>query len=80
MSENRVSTKGRIVFYRMPGGTYRPAIITHVWDGDLVNVVVFTDGSHPDEIKGEHAAMVWRTSVLKGPEVGHWLWPDEVEE
>ena len=70
---------GRIVHYTQNGRDY-PAIITHVWSDDMVNLLVFSDGSFPLPAGG------LRTSVLRAatpvnPEAPPdltWHWPERM--
>lgn len=47
-----------------------PAIVVAVWDGDLVNLKVFTDGVGPE---------LWKPSVSQGNEPGNWHWPKPID-
>ena len=60
MNEARYPRIGDIVlFYGDQSGAILPAIITHAWSEDCVNLYVFGDGSHsPDK------TVVFPTSVL----------------
>lgn len=54
-------TVGRIVYFVMPDGQIRPAIIVRVWSDEMVQLQVFTDGSNDG---AENAGgIVWKTSV-----------------
>lgn len=73
---------GRIVHYRpafddkMNSETKSqpyPAIITHVWGDECVNLSVFQDGSYP--LAGSSLA---QTSVSKGEGDRSWSWPPRV--
>ncbi len=68
-------TVGRIVHYhanRERKGQPYPAIITHVWSRDCVNLKVLTDGSFPVEY-------CTPTSVLLGTGDGQWSWPERTD-
>jgi hypothetical protein len=63
-------------------GECRPAIVVRVWNPEIINVQVFTDGlnDHQDYASG----MVWMTSLhyarpVAGqptPQTWHWSWED----
>lgn len=71
----------------------RPALIVKVWNDDLVNLVVFLDGTNdgaevdygkgftldtPEGVmSGGYLKGCWLTSVTKGDKVGQWSWVRE---
>lgn len=71
-------TVGRIVHYRSdrpqdPKGQPYPAVITHVWSDECVNLHVLGDGSFPLVRQTPPHAMP--TSVTLGDGPGQWSWP-----
>lgn len=40
-------TPGRMVHYIADGGIHRAAVVTHVFDGRIINLFVFDDGISP---------------------------------
>ena len=83
--KQQVPSIGRIVHYKLPGGTnrghYRPAIIVRVWDEpatpeSLVQLQVFTDGQN-DGLVG-FPNVIWETSVKPGDGFGEYIWPPYV--
>lgn len=75
-------TVGRIVHYRSdrpqdPKGQPYPAVITHVWSDQCVNLHVLGDGSFPLVRQSPPHAMP--TSVMLGNEPGQWSWPPRAE-
>lgn len=46
----------------------RPAVVTHVWSENVVNLYVFPDGSY-DRMQSFNPL---RTSIVRGEEAGHW--------
>lgn len=78
-------TEGRIVHVRTPGVDHcRAAIIVRAWGGDVVNVVIFRDGSNDHEApgfgsyEGQGSLVSWQTSVghesqaINGNQSWHW--------
>lgn len=70
-------TVGRIVHYTPLGGLGSkkqpyPAIITHVWGDECVNLNVMNDGSYT------LGAQECPTSVMKGDGPRTWSWPPRV--
>lgn len=63
-------TVGRVVHYMGSDGEHLPALVTKVWNDDLVNLKIALNGNEPDWIH--------RTSVVlnesKSP--GTWHWPE----
>jgi hypothetical protein len=58
-------------------GTRRPAVIVRAWDAELVNLLVFVDGSndyYPHQ--GPEPLVLWRTSVHynNSDKPGTWTW------
>mgnify|MGYP001430202218 CR=1 FL=1 len=45
----------------------RPAVITHVWSEECVNLCVFPDGSYD-----AHEIPNTKTSVMRGDGIGQW--------
>lgn len=67
-------TVGRIVHFHDQSngkGQPYPAIVTHVWSDDCVNLYVIGDGSFP-------TSLGLQTSVLLGNGPGQWSWPERV--
>jgi len=53
-----------------------PAIITHVWSNDYVNLRVLPDGSFPLAAVISMATMqTMPTKVMRGKKLGQWDWP-----
>lgn len=70
---------GRIVHYQPTNeqqgkkdGQPYPAIITHVWGDDCVNMEINNDRSFP--FNGDRCM----TSVMRGDGRGQWQWPPRV--
>jgi len=62
---------GDIVIYLHPmseGGQGVPAIITHVWTAQAVNLQIFTDS-----IEG----VIFRTSIMQGTTENKWNFRDD---
>lgn len=76
------ATIGRMVWYKMPNGSVRPATIVQVWNDDMVNLQVFTDGLNDAGMFKDSIAdmmmtvrgLLWRTSVKRGEGNGEWDW------
>lgn len=74
---------GRVVHFVMPDGQHRPAFVVRVWDHELVNLQVFTDGYNDSPPSGVNIA--WETSVPHVEEAAGtddrtffrtWHWPE----
>lgn len=72
---------GDQVHYILESGPHqssrRPALVVRVWSDDLVNLIVFVDGSndyYPNQ--GPEPLMLWRTSVHynNSEKPGTWTW------
>lgn len=73
-------TLGRIVRYGAGGGKVSPAIVTHVWSDNCVNLYVFPDGSYSDAYSGTHTSVVMFTGEdegVVGGRDGKWWWPND---
>lgn len=76
---------GRIVHFVLPSGIPRPAIVVRVWDNDVVNLQVFTDGINDSALGlGTPANVVHQASIphevptaAKSLSPATWHWPDE---
>ncbi len=57
-------------------GHPRPAIVTHVFSPEVVNVVAFSDGSYdPDSPAAQkRTSLRWRPEL---PDTVSWRWPGE---
>ncbi len=68
-------TVGRVVNYHgsKTKGTPYPAIVTHVWSDDCVNLNVLNDGTYPIPGVDSDAALTV-TSCQRGDELGQWNW------
>lgn len=67
---------GRIVLYRARApekDCMYPAIITRVWNDEMVNLEVFGSAEGPDSVQGRYP-----TSIKRGDERGQWCWPPRV--
>lgn len=74
-------TAGRIVHYWPNAECNEPyaAIVVRGWDPDMVNLMVFTDGTNGREHFDEascRAGMAWRTSVHRSSAGERWAWPE----
>jgi hypothetical protein len=76
---------GRIIHVPLDNGECRPGIIVKVWPDEVVNALVFLDGSNDGatnfgmtaEVPG---AMKWVTSISYDPKTvdeRHWHWPQD---
>jgi hypothetical protein len=84
------ATAGRIVHYVMPSGKHRPSIVVEPWEGDMVNLQVFLDGSNDSAhaAEWEHSrGIAWKTSIHYAPinedgsvEPNTWHWPEVQSE
>ena len=75
---------GRIVHYilsdgRSPG-EHRPAIIVKIWNPDMLQLQVFTDGSNDGDVY--KSGVFWATSVYYADpsekKFHTWHWPERV--
>ena len=66
---------GRIVHVMQSDGRHLPGIVTHVWPGGVVNVVLFTDGSFDEP----QDAVKRLTSIPEGTDADTWHWPELVD-
>lgn len=59
-------------------GAHRPAIITHVWDGDAIDVQVFV---HHEDVWPGHPLTLQYTWLFEDPthQSGSWHWPEREE-
>lgn len=68
-------TIGRIVAFQTNGAII-PAIITHVYDQDTVNLVAFTDGH---QLRWNRPSRLC-TDIKFGLDENQWRWPEIVRE
>jgi hypothetical protein len=79
-------TEGRIVHFVLAEGQHRAAMIVRSWQGDMVNLRVFLDGTNDSRylVENHHAyslmgdaGSLWKTSVHydeeKKPGTWHWI-------
>jgi hypothetical protein len=78
MAKNNVVI-GRIVHYVGLEGGDRPAIITHVWSEQTVNLNIFPDASY-DSGQGINYTRTSITYSKDLAEKGHWHWPHDCEK
>lgn len=73
MAETITPTVGRVVYYHGGKDQPYPAIITHVWSDDCVNLNVLNDGTKP--VSGvPNDASLTVTSCMRGDDEGMWNW------
>lgn len=84
MTKDQVPSIGRVVHFVMPNGQHRPAIVVQVWNEDVVNLQVFTDGSNDAGVvvyPNTGGYVQWQTSVHHAenePGPHTWHWPEYV--
>jgi hypothetical protein len=66
-----VPSIGRIVHFMQGDHVCHPAIITKVWDDNVVNLHVFFD-EHPSQIK----TGIWSEETTQNSMA--WKWPDKI--
>lgn len=79
-------TEGRIVHYILNNGEHRPAMVVRNWNGEMANLVVFTDGSNDGSMVVSRGSsdldtglLLWRTSKhhadvsLNQPDTWHFI-------
>ena len=69
--DNREPEIGDIVIYFhsiSEGGQGVPAIVTHVWSAQTVNLQIFTDSTE---------GVIFRTSIVKGTAGNTWNFRDD---
>ncbi len=76
-------TPGRIVNFVIPdgplAGEIRPAMIVRVWDNELCNLHVFSDGPNDHETTCIHGNWVGSVNHSEKREPRTWHWPARVE-
>lgn len=87
MSEQQKPSVGRIVHYyldepnRSPHKPFYPAVITHVWDDQRVNLHVFDDGTNRlggTDLPTSVVYGVTREGDPEPPPTQFWTWPPRV--
>lgn len=67
----------RTVHYHLDRNECRPASVVKTWNPGTANLVVLLDGSN-DKYHGEDGSLMsWKTSIVRGADVGQWHeWQD----